>query len=77
MALLIYACAFTILPQITNRVVAELMNYMSDRWAYVVITIFTMVFVELCWCLAMYFVYTKKIPFFEQYRYNPKVLIEI
>jgi hypothetical protein len=50
---------------------------MSEKYAYILIIMSTLTIVTLCYNISILFVYKSKLPFFEQYRINPQVIIHL
>ena len=71
--LFIYYLLFTYVPIILSYIVPILQSAFSDQIVYCIVLTATIVTVTLAFNFTMYFVYTLKIPFFEQYRINPNV----
>ena len=70
----IYYLLFTYVPIILNYIVPALQSVFCDQIVYCIVLAGTIATVTLAFNFTMYFVYTLKIPFFEQYRINPNVL---
>jgi hypothetical protein len=61
------------MPIITRTIVPLLRHSLTDPHIYVLLTTTVVVSMTLAFNLVMFWVYTAKIPFFEQYRCNPNV----
>lgn len=72
---MIYSMLFSLVPQVLKVVIAFLNNYCSPRSVYVIVMVSTAVILTSVFNFVMYLVYTLKIPFFEQYRIDPEVLL--
>lgn len=64
---------FTGVPVILNYVIAALSPYFSPEIQFFIIMVSTVSIVTILFNGFMYFVYTRKIEFFEQYRVNKDV----
>jgi hypothetical protein len=72
-SLLIFSLYFTLLPYCFGLVWPYFRTKMSDKFLMGFSIIFVNVAVLLLYNIIMYFIYTLKIPFFEQYRINPNL----
>jgi hypothetical protein len=72
-AFLMYCAAFTFIPELLNVTIPFLNQYMELKYVYIVIVLSTITIVTIVYNLSIMFVYRSKLPFFEQYRINPKV----
>lgn len=57
-------------------IIPWLQKYFIDENIYILLIVGTVLTVTLLFNLIMWFIYIKKIPFFEQYRCNPNVLFQ-
>ena len=64
-------------PFVLQTIVPMLAEYVSESTAYVIIMPSTVLTVTILYNGILYFIYTKKIPFFEQYRVNAKVKLSL
>lgn len=69
-AILIYYLLFTQVPPLISIVLPLLTAKFSAAYSYIIIVLLTSITVTLLFNGSMYFVYTSKLPFFEQYRVN-------
>ncbi len=76
-ALLIYAAAFTYVPDLTKWILSKLLQVMNERYCYIALVLITLLLMALVWNLVMMVIYKIKNPFFEQYRIYPEVLINL
>jgi len=70
---LIYAAAFSFVPNLVKWILSLLLEVMSEKYAYIAMVLSTLLFMAFTWNLVMMAIYKIKIPFFEQYRIYPKV----
>jgi hypothetical protein len=69
----IYLLIFITSQNSTNALTNSLRGYVSPANIYVIAVSLGILITEVLWCLGMFFVYTQKWPFFEQYRVAPEV----
>ena len=74
-AILIYYIIFTSVPAILNYVIPAMSPYFSPEIQYFIIMLSTVTVISIFFNGFMYFVYTRKIEFFEQYRVNRDVIL--
>lgn len=74
-AILLYYIIFTTVPAILNYVILAMNPYFSPETQYLIIIVSTVTAITLLFNGAMYFIYTRKIEFFEQYRVNRDVIL--
>lgn len=73
-AILLYYIIFTSVPAILSYVIPAMSPYFSPDIQYFIIMVSTVTAITLLFNGFMYFVYTRKIEFFEQYRVNKDVI---
>lgn len=74
-AILLYYIIFTSVPAILNYVIPAMSPYFSSETLYLIIIVSTVTAITLLLNGVMYFIYTGKIEFFEQYRVNRDVIL--
>ena len=68
---------FTYIPILLQYIVPPLQSHFSDEAVYVIMVTGTIAFTTAVYNIPMYFIYTRKYPFFEQYRISPNVTIPL
>ena len=64
-------------PFVLHIIVPKILEHVLESTAYVIIIPSTVLTVTILYNGILYFIYTKKIPFFEQYRVNAKVKLSL
>ena len=69
----IYYCLIAFVPLALQTIVPLLSAYLTPDMIYLALFITTLLVMTVVYNTVMYFVYTLKLPFFEQYRVNKDV----
>lgn len=64
---------FTLTPLVMSVLIPALLTFFSERMTYVILLSAATILTNSLYNVGMYFIYTRKHPFFEQYRVQPEV----